>query len=283
MMPVEPSVRLKLVSRPENVLMVRETLGGLADVVGLDRLELHDMRTAVSEACNNVVAHAYDGGEGPLWVDVSATPNGFDVLVSDAGNGIPTWMVSGGDLASSGIGARLISTLADGVEVENLEQGGSTVRMHFSSAKAARVAPRVGSGEEEPPAPGLGAGDHAAMVTVARGPLARAIVQRLSRAGAARAHFSAPHIAATQLAVESLVVHSEAYIDGNHVAAGISVVPRGVELALGPLRHGSARGLLARSGLDGLRSLLQPLTDDFRVLPVGSSEALVATLAEAPD
>ena len=65
-----PNVRLTLSNKPENVLLVREMLTGVAEMVDLDGSDLNDIRTAVTEACNNVVLHAYEGDEGPLEVEV---------------------------------------------------------------------------------------------------------------------------------------------------------------------------------------------------------------------
>ena len=68
-----PNVRLKISNRSENVLLVREVLTGVAETIELDSSDLYDIRTAVTEACNNVVLHAYEGQEGPLEVDLSAS------------------------------------------------------------------------------------------------------------------------------------------------------------------------------------------------------------------
>ena len=61
-----PAVRLELDSRPETLTLVRGVLAGVAELIGLDPELLDDLKTAVSEACNNVVMHAYDGVAGPL-------------------------------------------------------------------------------------------------------------------------------------------------------------------------------------------------------------------------
>ena len=76
-----PNVRLRLSNRAENVLLVRQALSGLAEAVGLDAVALNDVSTAVTEAANNVVLHAYEGDEGPLEVEFSSTATGLDVLV----------------------------------------------------------------------------------------------------------------------------------------------------------------------------------------------------------
>ena len=68
-------------------MLVREVLAGVAEAAGLDAVTLNDVRTAVTEACNNVVLHAYERSEGPLEVEVYGTGNELEVLVRDHGSG----------------------------------------------------------------------------------------------------------------------------------------------------------------------------------------------------
>ena len=49
-------------------------LAGVAEAIDLDAEQLDDIRTAVTEACNNAVLHAYEGSEGPLEVDIRLPP-----------------------------------------------------------------------------------------------------------------------------------------------------------------------------------------------------------------
>ena len=83
-----PTVRLDLDSRPETLTLVRGALGGVADQLALDPELLDDLKTAVSEACNNVVMHAYDDQPGPLGVRLYARPDAIEVVIRDEGNGI---------------------------------------------------------------------------------------------------------------------------------------------------------------------------------------------------
>ena len=80
-----PNVRIVVSSRPENVAIVREVLAGLADSIDIDTIE--DVKVAVSEACNNVVVHAYDERGGPLEVEVFVGRHELDVVVRDYGVG----------------------------------------------------------------------------------------------------------------------------------------------------------------------------------------------------
>src|ERR1700704_3594480 len=109
------NVRLKLSNRSENVLLVREMLTGVAETIGLDTGDVYDIRTAVTEACNNVVLHAYEGQEGPLEVELRASADAVEALVRDFGIGIRPRIRSADDPAL-GIGLPLIQALVHSVE-----------------------------------------------------------------------------------------------------------------------------------------------------------------------
>ena len=69
-----PDLEISLPARPENVAIVRHVLGGVGDALGVDPAVLADVRLAISEACANVVVHAYPGDEeGLLDVALSTT------------------------------------------------------------------------------------------------------------------------------------------------------------------------------------------------------------------
>ena len=84
-----PNVRLSLPNRPENVLIVRQALTGVAECLGLDAIDTNDINTAVTEACNNVVMHAYADREGPLEVELYTLADAITVVVRDHGEGMP--------------------------------------------------------------------------------------------------------------------------------------------------------------------------------------------------
>ena len=125
--PSTSDIRLTLPARPENVAVVRHVLGALADVLGLPRAVTDDMRLAVTEACTNVVRHAYDDGDGTI--DVVVRPNGdaLEVIVADTGRGIGP----SPDTAGPGLGLPLIAALTDSLEVERTPSAGSRLIMRF--------------------------------------------------------------------------------------------------------------------------------------------------------
>jgi serine/threonine-protein kinase RsbW len=131
----DSDVRLTLPARPENVAVIRHVLGAFAEALRLPPDLVEDMRLAVTEACTNVVRHAYqDGYPGPI--DVVIRPNGdrLDLIVSDQGQGLGP----SADGAGPGLGLPLIAALADSVELQRLPSRGSRVAMSF------RCRPRLG-------------------------------------------------------------------------------------------------------------------------------------------
>jgi anti-sigma regulatory factor (Ser/Thr protein kinase) len=122
-------VRLTLPARAENVAVVRHVLGAFTDALDVPREVIDDVRLAVTEACTNVVRHAYDRG-APGTLDIVIRPEGdvLDVIVSDHGRG----MSASPDTAGPGLGIPLIAALADELEIEHAPRAGSRLAMSFS-------------------------------------------------------------------------------------------------------------------------------------------------------
>jgi anti-sigma regulatory factor (Ser/Thr protein kinase) len=126
--PVRDSdIRLTLPARPENVAVVRHVLGALAEALGLPPELTSDMRLAVTEACTNVVRHAYAESEGTIDVVVRPDGDALKVVVEDHGRGLGP----SPDTAGPGLGLPLIAALADTVEIERGRSTGSRLVMCF--------------------------------------------------------------------------------------------------------------------------------------------------------
>jgi serine/threonine-protein kinase RsbW len=121
-------IRLTMPAHAENVVLVRQVVGALAEALRLPKALIEDIRLAVTEACTNVVRHAYAGREGPLEVHIE--PEGREcltVVVSDHGHGIrPNPSADG-----PGLGLPLIAALSTQVEIEHEPDRGSRVSMQF--------------------------------------------------------------------------------------------------------------------------------------------------------
>jgi anti-sigma regulatory factor (Ser/Thr protein kinase) len=129
-----PDVRLELPARPEGVAVVRQALAGMADALDVDAAVLADMKMAVSEACTNVVVHAYDDAEGMLEVDMSADEVGLTIRVRDHGSGIQPHVRSA-DVPALGLGLPLIAALSDAFELQGGAGHGTEVKMLFAYAR----------------------------------------------------------------------------------------------------------------------------------------------------
>lgn len=125
---VTPDLELKLPAFAENVAVVRYALGGIADVVSIEEQLLADIKLAISEACTNVVLHAYeDGEEGMLEVDAVIEDGVLTVVIRDTGSGIGPRPDSPG----LGLGLPLIATLAATLELGSDDVEHTEVRMTF--------------------------------------------------------------------------------------------------------------------------------------------------------
>jgi anti-sigma regulatory factor (Ser/Thr protein kinase) len=127
----EPDLVLTLPARAENVAVVRHAFGGLADVMDVADQTLSDIKLAVTEACTNVVVHAYPGrDDGPLGVRATVDEATLTVVVSDHGRGI----VPRPDSPGLGLGLPLIATLAESLELGTGPADETEVRMTFELA-----------------------------------------------------------------------------------------------------------------------------------------------------
>jgi serine/threonine-protein kinase RsbW len=122
-------VRLTLPARPENVSVIRHVLGAFAEALRLSDDLVEDLRLAVTEACTNVVRHAYTTDvPGPVEISIVPTDEQVSVVVADHGRGIG----SSSDTTGPGLGLPLIAAIADEVELQPVPGGGSRVAMTFA-------------------------------------------------------------------------------------------------------------------------------------------------------
>ena len=94
----------------------------------LDAELLDDLQMVASEACNNVILHAYGDRPGPLEVRVTATHEGIDILVRDHGTGLDE---GAPEADSDALGLAVIRSLADRTELISGADGGTEVHMEF--------------------------------------------------------------------------------------------------------------------------------------------------------
>lgn len=122
-----PDVALTLPARAENVAVVRHALGGLGEVLDLDPQTLSDLKLAVTEACTNVVVHAYPDGDGSMEIAADVEGTVLRISVRDDGRGI----VPRPDSPGLGLGLPLIATLSETLELGKADDDRTEVSMTF--------------------------------------------------------------------------------------------------------------------------------------------------------
>ena len=80
---------LTLDARPGNLALTRLALAGVATNAGAPREVVSDLKLAVTEACTNVIQHAYGVGDGvgTIVVRYSSEPGMISIEVEDSGSG----------------------------------------------------------------------------------------------------------------------------------------------------------------------------------------------------
>ena len=128
--PAVSGFRISLPARAENVAVVRHACGGLGDALGLPDPLLADIKLAVTEACTNVVVHAYPDEAGDMEVAVNVDDHHVEIVVADYGEGI----VPRAESPGLGLGLPLIATLASSLELSSDER--TEVRISFALSDA---------------------------------------------------------------------------------------------------------------------------------------------------
>jgi anti-sigma regulatory factor (Ser/Thr protein kinase) len=266
---VPPNVRLRLASKPENVLIVRQALAGVAEAIDLHSGDLDDIKTAVTEACNNVVLHAYRGEQGPLEVDVYIPASGIEVVVRDHGIGL-CMPVRSSRQTALGLGLPVIEALTRGLEFAAVKGGGTELRMRFAAtAKRMLESPRQGESQ-----PSIFADAELATTTallIAPAILTRSVLPRILSVLAARAHFSTDRICDAQLVADTLAANVSESSHLKQIALAVSVQPRDLTLHLGPMDGPAARALIGDCALVGVGPIIEKLAD-HQVASAGSSD-----------
>ncbi len=280
-----PIVRLELESRPETPALVRAMLGGLAERLGSDPELLDDLKTAVSEACNNVVLHAYPGAGGPLTVLLYASEREIEVVVRDRGTGIPA------DAPSHGVGIRVVQALAERATFWSPPGGGTEVSMTFAAVRDGKpllITPPSPAPEDawERRLAGEATGISGDVVgSVSPVGLLTGVLGRLGRALAIKARFSLDRFADVYLVTDAVTDHAARNAQGGRIAFAISARAQRLELKIGPLRAGPSAGPDARRSEGGARAGSPPLallSDELEQIRVGGSELLRVALLDPP-
>ncbi len=131
-------VGLTLPALPASLAIVRQVLAGMGDALGWDEAFLADVKLAVSEACANVVVHAYGTEIGEIDVHAVITDDQLVTSVRDSGGGI-TPTIGGDD--GGGVGLALMVSVADLVAIRSGRGSGTAIELSFTIPSAQPITP----------------------------------------------------------------------------------------------------------------------------------------------
>jgi anti-sigma regulatory factor (Ser/Thr protein kinase) len=262
---------MSLPARAENVAVVRHALAGLAERIGMDEPGIADLKTVVTEACMNVVVHAYPADQlGLLEVEATEELDGLTVIVRDYGMGIrPRPDV---DRPSLRIGLTLIAALSKSFEIKGGVDRGTEIRMHLplqaapeEQAVEPAQAPAVIADETE--------------MRVGRPELIGPILSRTLGALAARRDITVDRLSDAMLLSDAISAGAPARFEDGSVCLSIADREQGVELRVGPMVGGGGEQLRASLELPEVGGTLETLADEVRVEEQDEGDFLVIGIA----
>jgi anti-sigma regulatory factor (Ser/Thr protein kinase) len=265
-----PGVFLTLPARAENVAIVRHALAGLAAAFDMDPDAIADLKTVVTEACMNVVAHAYDEPGGPLEVRAWPDDGHLAIAVRDFGSGIRP-RVDAAE-ASLRLGLPLIAALSASFEISGSPGRGTEVVMRLALEPNGAVQPAdrsVDALEET-------------RVRVPAGDLAAPILSRVIGMYAARADFTVDRLSDAILLSDAISSQGPDEFPDETAQVEITELDAAFRVRLGPLRDGGGERLLDRMRIPELGASLEGLADEMAVESDSAGEFLVMRIAR-PD
>jgi serine/threonine-protein kinase RsbW len=265
-------LQMSLPARAENVAVVRHALAGLAEQLDMEEAGIADLKTVVTEACMNVVVHAYpDDDPGLLVVDAESELDGLTIIVRDFGMGIrPRPEV---ERPSLRLGLTLIAALSASFEIKGGVDRGTEIRMHLP------LRPRDEGTERDRPPIAAPIRGEATEVRVGPPDFLAPVLSRALAALAARHEITVDRLSDAMLLSDAIAVGAPQGFEDGHVSLSIADRSEGVELRVGPMVGGGAERLRESLDLPELGHSLEALADEVRVETDDDGEFLVVGIA----
>lgn len=262
-------LQMRLPAKAENVAVVRHALAGMAERIGMDEAGVADLKTVVTEACMNVVVHAYPNGGGPLVVEAEPDSEGITVTVRDSGSGINPQADS--DRPSLRLGLSLIAALSSSFSISGGLERGTEVMMRL---------PLRGGGTNGGPAEAKLVPEVAGTeIAVGRSELLEPVLARLVGALAARHDLSVERVADAVLVTDAISVAAPGRFADGCVRLGLGESEEGLELRLGPMEKGAAGEIRRALELPAVGGSLETLADELTVEGSEDGDYLIVRFA----
>lgn len=262
-------LQIKLSAKAENVAIIRHALSGMAEQIGMDEAGMADLKTVVTEACTNVVVHAYPNGGGPLVVEAEPDDEGLTVTVRDSGSGISP--EADPDRPSLKLGLSLIAALSSSFSISGGLDRGTEVMMRLplrgggtnGGTGGQKLVPEV-TGTE---------------IAVGRAELLEPVLANLVGSLAARQEISVERLADAILVTDAISVAAPGRFADGCVRVGLGESEAGLELRLGPMEKGAAGQIRRELEVPGVGGSLEALADELAVEASEDGDYLVVRFA----
>jgi serine/threonine-protein kinase RsbW len=261
-------LQIRLPAKAENVAVVRHALAGLAEQIGMDETGVADLKTVVTEACMNVVVHAYPEGGGPLDVEADPDSEGLTVTVSDSGGGISPEADS--ERSSLKLGLSLIAALSSSFSISGGLDRGTEVMMRL---------PLVGGGASGPAEKEIAVETGGTELTVGRADLLEPVLARLVGVLAARRDLSVERVSDAVLVTDAIADAAPGRFADGCVRLGLEESDEGLELRLGPMEKGAAGEIRSELEVPDLGGSLEALADELAIDESDEGDYLIVRFA----
>ena len=126
------TVELSFPAKSHYLVLARLSVAGVAPIVGLNADQLADLKLAVTEACANVVRHAYpEGAPGDVHLRMFVEDGAVSIEVTDTGRGMsepPRLVWDAEALHEQGMGLTIVQSVVDELVIDSPPAGGTVVR-----------------------------------------------------------------------------------------------------------------------------------------------------------
>jgi anti-sigma regulatory factor (Ser/Thr protein kinase) len=129
-------LHITLPAQPDSLPVARRAIVAHAEKLGIARSGIADLKTVVSEACANVVRHAYEEEDegGTLEVALNPEAGELNMVVRDFGGGIRP--LSSDDLPTLRLGLPIIGALSSSFNLISVLSRGTEITIRFAYAEA---------------------------------------------------------------------------------------------------------------------------------------------------
>lgn len=231
---LEVDLRIHAPASEDTLPIVRQALRSFGETVAAERDALEDAELALTEACANVVEHAYADGEGALEVTFRAYERDMRVSVRDYGHGIPP----GATDDASGFGLAMIEAIAGEVEIRGGDGTEVTMAFDLGEPDTTTVDGAI---------PGLKPSER--------------ILRRLVAVVGAQIDLPSDQLMESLLVAELVARHALRRLVGERVEIRLDTGERSMELSVGPLEIGGAAAVVSDSEVPVVGSVVDRLAD----------------------